>query len=55
MSVLYRHKESGKYFIASKGSPEMIHKYSQVKVKDYDKFIKKMSLEGYRSIAFGFK
>lgn len=55
MSVLYRHTESNRYFVVAKGNPEMIHKYSQEKVKDYEAFIKKMSLEGFRSIAFGFR
>lgn len=35
MSVLYRNRESKKYYIAAKGSPEMIHNYSQVKINKY--------------------
>jgi magnesium-transporting ATPase (P-type) len=51
MSVLYR--QGSRYFVVGKGSPEMIHLYSQTKVKGFDSFIKKLSLEGFRSIAFG--
>jgi magnesium-transporting ATPase (P-type) len=51
MSVLYR--QNNRYFVVGKGSPEMIHTYSQTKVKAFDAFIKKLSLEGFRSIAFG--
>ncbi len=51
MSVLYR--MGSRHFVVGKGSPEMIHNYSQIKVKGFDSFIKKLSLEGFRSIAFG--
>jgi magnesium-transporting ATPase (P-type) len=44
MSVLFRHRQSKRCFIVAKGSPEMIHAYSSTKVKDYDAFIKKLSL-----------
>ncbi len=33
----------------------MIHLYSQRKINGFDKFIKKLSLEGFRSLAFGIK
>ena len=33
----------------------MIHNYSTLKHANYDKFIKKLSLEGFRSIAFGYR
>lgn len=33
----------------------MIHKYSSTKFSGFEKFIKKMSFSGYRSIGFGYK
>lgn len=55
MSVMFWCEKTRKYFVAVKGNPEMIHQYAARKVKDFDQFIKKLSLEGYRSIAFGLK
>lgn len=33
----------------------MIHESSRLKYERYDEFIKRLSLEGYRSIAFGYR
>lgn len=55
MSVMFWCENTKKYFVTVKGNPEMIHQYASKKVKDFEQFIKKLSLEGYRSIAFGFK
>jgi magnesium-transporting ATPase (P-type) len=55
MSVLFRHRQNGRYYVVAKGNPEMIHNFSQSKVKNFDAFIKKMSLEGFRSIGFGYR
>jgi magnesium-transporting ATPase (P-type) len=55
MSVLVRNCHSNKSYIFVKGSPEMIHANSSLKYGDYDAFIKKLSLEGFRSISFGYR
>jgi len=55
MSVLVKVVGSGKYYLFVKGSPEMIHKCSVFKFVGYDIFIKKLSLEGFRSIGFGYR
>lgn len=55
MSILLREESSGKHFVFIKGSPEMIHHYSTKKIEGYDKFIKKLSFSGFRSIGFGYK
>lgn len=44
MSVLYRLHRTNRYFVVAKGSPEMIHSYSQTKIKGFDGFIKELSL-----------
>jgi len=33
----------------------MIHEYSELKLIGFSHFIKKLSLEGYRSIGFGYR
>lgn len=53
MSVLVHHQN--KYYVYAKGSPEMIHKVSLLKNSKFDILIKDLSLEGFRSIAFGYK
>jgi hypothetical protein len=42
MSALYR--SANRYFVVAKGSPELIHTYSEAKIKRFDSFIKEMSL-----------
>ena len=55
MSVAVRNTQTSKYFIFVKGSPEMIHANSHLKINNYGEFIKRLSLEGYRSIGFGYR
>jgi magnesium-transporting ATPase (P-type) len=55
MSVMFWCEKKRKYFVAVKGNPEMIHHYAAKRVEGFEQFIKKLSLDGYRSIAFGLK
>jgi cation-transporting P-type ATPase 13A2 len=55
MSVLVRNCSSRKYFVFAKGSPEMIHSHSRLQHQGFHDFVKKLSLEGYRSIGFSFR
>jgi hypothetical protein len=42
MSTLYR--SANRYFVVAKGSPEMIHTYTDAKIKSFEGFIKELSL-----------
>lgn len=55
MSILARNSASNQYFVFAKGSPEVIHENSKLKYVAFNQFIKTLSLEGYRSIAFGYQ
>ena len=55
MSVLVRETVTGNCFIYAKGSPELIHRYSPSKQESFEGFVKTLSLEGYRSIGYGYR
>lgn len=55
MTVIVKTYPQEEYFVFSKGSPELIKKYSTNEVKGFNNLLKKMSLEGFRSIAFGYR
>lgn len=55
MSVLVRDPQGGRHTVFAKGSPEMIHNYSLLKLKGFEDFVKKLSFGGFRSIGFSCK
>lgn len=61
MSVLIRDVVRGKYYIFAKGSPEkLLANCSNIAAKSqdsniYTKMIKTLSLNGFRTIAMGYK
>lgn len=55
MSVLVRDSATNQHYVFVKGSPEKLGECSTNQIPDYHNIIFKMSLEGLRLIAFGYK
>lgn len=55
MSVLVRNLSNNKLYVYVKGAPEKLYSNSQEKPAHFFETIEKLSLEGFRTIAIGFK
>lgn len=53
MSVVAREASSREIYIFCKGSPELIHHCSSLHYNSFLPSLKSLSLQGYRTIAFG--
>ena len=55
MSVLVHDKSDDKYYIFSKGAPEVIHNNSTSKYAYFDDLLQNVSYGGFRTIGYGYK
>jgi magnesium-transporting ATPase (P-type) len=55
MSVLVRKQSTGELLIFVKGSPELMLRLSITKCHGVPELVKQLSLEGHRTIAYGYK
>lgn len=55
MSVLVKNLQTQEVMVFVKGAPELIYESSLKKCQDTLPLVEKLSLEGYRTIGFGYK
>ena len=55
MSVFVHDAKDDKYYIFSKGAPEIIHNNSTIKYNYFEKLLQNVSYGGFRTIGYGYK
>lgn len=55
MSVLVHDVKDDRYYIFSKGAPEIIHINSTIKYKYFESLLQNVSYGGFRTIGYGYK